>query len=51
MKPDQALKEIANALNAAIQKGVFADVQSAAFIFNCLNVIEQAIKTPEEKTE
>ena len=43
MKPDQAIKEIENVINAAISKGVFADIQSAAFIFNCLNVIKQKI--------
>ena len=44
MDQNEALKQIENALNAAIQKGVFGDMQTAAFIFNCLTVLKNAIR-------
>lgn len=43
MDQNEALKQIENALNVAIQKGIFADMQSAAYIFNCLTVLKQSI--------
>lgn len=35
-----AISNIEAALNAAIQKGVFADMQSAAYLFKCLQVLK-----------
>ena len=36
----EALNNIEQALNAAIQKGVFANMQSAAYLFQCLQVLK-----------
>lgn len=43
MNNTEALTQIEAALNAATQKGVFADLQSAALIFGCLQQIKNAI--------
>lgn len=37
---NKAIETIEQALNAAVQKGVFADMQSAAFVFNCLQILK-----------
>lgn len=38
----QALEALEQALNAAIQKGVFADLNSAAYLFQCLQSLKDA---------
>jgi len=43
MKPTEALQNIEAALNAAAQKGVFASLEAATFVFNCLQVVRQEL--------
>lgn len=46
MKPTEALLQIEAALNAAIQKGAFANLEAATYIFNCLQVIKNELTKP-----
>lgn len=43
MNPEKALQEIESALNAAIAKGVFGNMESAAFIFQCLQTVKAKV--------
>lgn len=43
MNPEKALLEIESALNAAVSKGVFANMESAAFIFQCVQTVKAKI--------
>jgi hypothetical protein len=40
----EAFQSIESALNASASKGVFVNLESAAYIFNCLKVIKDAIE-------
>lgn len=47
MEPIKCLETIKAALNAATEKGVFADLKTAFVLFQCLETIEAAIKTED----
>jgi len=51
MKPTEALQQIEVALNAAIQKGAFANMEAAAYIFNCLQVVKKALEQTDPAKE
>ena len=40
----EAYQSIESAMNAAISKGVFVNMESAAYIFNCLKIVRDAIE-------
>jgi hypothetical protein len=40
----EALASIESAMNAAISKGTFINLESAAYIFNCLKIVKDAIE-------
>lgn len=40
MNPIEALKQIESALNIAVQRGIFADLQSATVVFQSLQILK-----------
>lgn len=51
MKPTEALLQIEAALNAAIQKGAFANLEAATYIFNCVQVVKKALEPQDQNKE
>lgn len=47
--PVQALDQIEQAINAAMQRGVFQNLQSATFISNCIVIVRDAINKPDKE--
>lgn len=43
-KVKEAFSSIESAMNAAISKGVFVNLESAAYIFNCLKVVRDELE-------
>lgn len=44
----KAIQEIENALNAAVAKGVFPNMDSAAYLFQCVQIIKQELQKDSE---
>ena len=49
MQPVEAAKILSDVLNAATQKGVFQDLQSAAITFEALKILVNATKQPQHE--
>lgn len=43
-KVKEAMQSIESAMNAAVSKGVFVNLESAAYIFNCLKIVKDELE-------
>lgn len=43
-KVKEAMQSIESAMNAAVSKGVFVNLESAAYIFNCVKVLKDELE-------
>ena len=43
-KVKEAFQSIESAMNAAIQKGTFVNLESAAYIFQCIKIVKDELE-------